>query len=437
MPPNPLTPNFIPGVGQLTTSRYDFQKHLDGINEEPNGPNFRHTADQIDLNPGLTIDTYPATTVQQALQIITDHYYPAPSNASPTVTGLITLAGDLNGVGSTYLTPRVGQIQSIPVSSTVPTNNQYLQFLTSSGKWTPTTLTLAGDVTGPPGATVISSISGSFPAVPIGTNLQLQSGKLITLLTGSTLTANSGSTVNLNTANINFSATSALNFTNGSSLNGTMKVLNNSTLSFLNDSQLEFGGTSIINIGGSSILNNLGSTINFSWPTWQTPVSRSLIQPVLDGQPVTGTFFILEQGISDNATGGAWVVPISRLQNGGTLTSVVCTFQVWLNRTDVPAVLPNLQVIRYTYGNEGTSGVWLSSTNQQFFPTPGSGSAYYDGQNVQKITYTCNQNNVIDNTQYYYVVIITDESGTHSVDQNNFFSLQCNYTNIPDQSWNI
>ena len=197
---NPKTPNYVPGVGQLTTSRYDFQKHLDGVNASPNGPNFRHTADEVDLNPALTIDGYPsehATTVQQALQFINENFFPAPPPATSSVAGLITLAGDLNGVGSTYLTPRVGQIQNIPVSNTVPTNNQYLQFSTITGKWAPATLTLAGDVTGPPGATVISSISASTSAVPIGTSLNLQSGKTITLQSGSTLTAASGSNITI------------------------------------------------------------------------------------------------------------------------------------------------------------------------------------------------------------------------------------------------
>jgi hypothetical protein len=447
MSPNPLTPNFIPGVGQLTTSRYDFQKHLDGINEQPNGPNFRHTADQIDLNPALTIDGYPsehATTVQQALQFINENFFPAPPLATSSVAGLITLSGDLNGVGSTALIPMVGGLQGIPVSNNTPTNNQYLQFLSGTGKWTPTTLVLAGDVTGPPGATVISAISASSSLIPIGANLALQSSKILTLLSGATLTANSGSTVNLSStninfdsANINFSAASALNFTAGSTLNGTMRVANNSTMSFESISQLDFNGSNYINIGGSAAINNLGNTINVNWPTWQTPVNRSLIQPVAEGQTLGGTWLILVQGISDNAAGGSWVFTLSRLQNGGTLSSVVVTFNVAPpGRTNIPAILPNLSVVRCTYGNE-TASVNLSSTDPQFFPTPGSGTAYYDGGAVQKITYTCNQNNVIDNTKYYYVVIITDESGLHSEADNNFYSAQCNYTNIPDQSWNI
>src|SRR5208283_2916523 len=112
---NPITPNYVPGVGQLTTSRYDFQKHLDGINEEPNGPNFRHTADQIDL----TSPVLGATTVQQALITIAADLNPVIAQAtigtSVANLGLITLGGDLQG---TALIPKVIGLRNVPINST-------------------------------------------------------------------------------------------------------------------------------------------------------------------------------------------------------------------------------------------------------------------------------------------------------------------------------
>lgn len=50
-------PTYIPPIGGLALSRYDFQNHFDGYT-------FRHTADQIDMNPPV-IGT--AATVQQSL----------------------------------------------------------------------------------------------------------------------------------------------------------------------------------------------------------------------------------------------------------------------------------------------------------------------------------------------------------------------------------
>ena len=45
-------PNFRPGNGRLATDRFDFQNHLEGINP-PGFTDFRHTADQIDMQTNL------------------------------------------------------------------------------------------------------------------------------------------------------------------------------------------------------------------------------------------------------------------------------------------------------------------------------------------------------------------------------------------------
>lgn len=59
-------PNFKPGIGRLSTDRYDFQSHLQGQNP-PGYTDFRHTADQTDMNPPVLGG---ATTVQSSLENI-------------------------------------------------------------------------------------------------------------------------------------------------------------------------------------------------------------------------------------------------------------------------------------------------------------------------------------------------------------------------------
>jgi hypothetical protein len=51
---------FNPSVGRLSTDRYDFQKHITGVA-------FRHTADQIDINPPVSILGTNYSTVSTAL----------------------------------------------------------------------------------------------------------------------------------------------------------------------------------------------------------------------------------------------------------------------------------------------------------------------------------------------------------------------------------
>lgn len=61
-------PNFKPGIGRLATDRYDFQSHLEGKN--PVGKTgFRHTDDQVDVNPPINSLGLPSN-VHEALENI-------------------------------------------------------------------------------------------------------------------------------------------------------------------------------------------------------------------------------------------------------------------------------------------------------------------------------------------------------------------------------
>ena len=53
-------PNFTPGLGGLSTNRYDFESHIEGFA-------FRHNAIQIDVNPAVVIAGIPYITVADAL----------------------------------------------------------------------------------------------------------------------------------------------------------------------------------------------------------------------------------------------------------------------------------------------------------------------------------------------------------------------------------
>lgn len=53
-------PNFNPPHGGLATNRYDFEEHIEGLA-------FRHNADQIDVDPPVTIDGVQYVTVSSAL----------------------------------------------------------------------------------------------------------------------------------------------------------------------------------------------------------------------------------------------------------------------------------------------------------------------------------------------------------------------------------
>jgi hypothetical protein len=118
--------------------------------------------------------------------------------------------------------------------------------------------------------------------------------------------------------------------------------------------------------------------------------------------------------------------------NGATLASVVVYIQVGVSHSGVPAVLPSLSVFRTAIATGVV--VTLGTVDPKAFPTPGSGAAWYDGGVMQTWTYTCNQNNVIDTTQYVYNMQLIDENGANALGGNKFWGAVLNYTGISNMA---
>lgn len=120
------------------------------------------------------------------------------------------------------------------------------------------------------------------------------------------------------------------------------------------------------------------------------------------------------------------------LHQGATLSSLVVAIQVFdTHAGGVPSNLPTASVIRMPFVGAGLSTQALSTTAvQSFSPAPGSGAAWYNGNNWQFWTYTCNQNNVIDTTQFTYAVLLVDENGANSHSTNSYGGFFLNYSGI-------
>lgn len=95
-------PNYIPNHGGLATSRYDFQDHVDGYA-------FRHNAEDIDVNPAVSIQNNPYVTVSSALDAI--------ANIIATQTsgqGFITIGDNLDTYHNAIATPNTPYDSSVP-----------------------------------------------------------------------------------------------------------------------------------------------------------------------------------------------------------------------------------------------------------------------------------------------------------------------------------
>jgi hypothetical protein len=144
--------------------------------------------------------------------------------------------------------------------------------------------------------------------------------------------------------------------------------------------------------------------------------------------------------------------------NGATLASVTMYFAVSSPHTGaLPSSYPKINIYRVkaqtgvsppnlvaaTDDLDGTSfGQSLVSGGFTAFPAPANLTAYVASSQVQSWTATCNQNNVIDTSQYQYIVEIRDENGATyggTINDSNtmshfnvFFYLALSYTGIND-----
>ena len=161
----PQVPNFIPGIGaQLATSRYDFQKHLDGY------IGYRHPADDVDVSVPFVVNGVTCNTVEKAL-IAIDGYYYNPGNPPPIATaatfGTIKLTYDLGGTADV---PTVIGLYGTRVSNIAPTLNEILTY--NGSRWAPTGSIIVTDIqdTSLSIGVVHSDSSGNFTSSAISSS---------------------------------------------------------------------------------------------------------------------------------------------------------------------------------------------------------------------------------------------------------------------------
>ena len=169
--------------------------------------------------------------------------------------------------------------------------------------------------------------------------------------------------------------------------------------------------------------------------------SGGALNPALNGvaspfSPAAGVAYFIESGtmrtnsiVNTNSVGGSsYYFPLRSLHHGATLGSAVLSFTPSAHASLPSYQQPSFGIYRtpaaYSGGPVGllsTSFVTLAAATVGAYNAP------------QTLTFTPNQNSVIDTTQYIYFAIVWDEAGASgALIGNRFASIAMNYTGITD-----
>ena len=132
---------------------------------------------------------------------------------------------------------------------------------------------------------------------------------------------------------------------------------------------------------------------------------------------------------SGSANVYSYLVPLRQLHNGATMTSASIYLTGAGAHGALPAVMPAFGILRFQVSNpaSGWSSLNSGGTSSQ---DPTAVLATYKA--LHSWSFTCNQNNVIDTTQYTYFAVIWDEANTNALGGNQYAGLALAFTAIAD-----
>lgn len=179
---------------------------------------------------------------------------------------------------------------------------------------------------------------------------------------------------------------------------------------------VQSGGSIRLADGGSDIVLAAGNT------------TQVMFQPVPQALNSSG-FTIPNQQLTGGATAFPVYCPIPPLHNGATITAVNLFFEVTSNHSNPPQFFPSIDIRRVQVGIGGGTDVSLSSGGP-VSASAATGLAWYNGGAMQILTFTPNQNAVVNSNQYFYYVTLIDENGTHAIGGNLYYAVEVVLGNI-------
>jgi hypothetical protein len=186
----------------------------------------------------------------------------------------------------------------------------------------------------------------------------------------------------------------------------------------------------------AGIRTNVGSGFQLGggpgdWPTFSFNRSRTIVQPLMATLGSTNwTGGDSGLGVLGKGFGNQLQIPLLGLHNGATLTSVSMQAIVALHTGGtLTTVLPTFDVRRIAFGSNANASLLSGGPVNPGSP---SNAAWYNSGNPQTWSATCNQNNVIDTSQYQYYVVLVDENIGGAGVANFYGPMSATYSTIND-----
>lgn len=283
-----------------------------------------------------------------------------------------------------------------------------------------------------------------------GESLTFGSGSALNLLSGATETISSGGTVHFNTGShldgyftgnvelnaghLNTSSTGVININNNSGFVcntvGGMQLTNSDALNANAAHAIQVihsggiytnGGVGSIELGGTSA--DIGFGVNTQSITRVIP-PQSLGLPSNWSPYAAGPYPAIY--VPTTTSNQQVIIPLNYLLNGQTLNTVKVLISVGGSHSSLPQHLPAVDVRCVNLTATSVPGADFSlNTGAPISPNPADATAW---NATKSWTFTCNQANLIDRTQYSYYILLTDEYGTNSLAGNVYFGFILNYT---------
>jgi hypothetical protein len=225
-----------------------------------------------------------------------------------------------------------------------------------------------------------------------------------------------------------------LRFANGSTGN---QLLSGSQLTVNSGATLTVSGSAVVT-GASAKLSTASSGRiehgDNDYPLLSashTGRSRTVSQSVLDAQWMTSSAWTVGAISLTTVTSPGGVFRLFfEPHNGATLSTVTLHFIAAAGHGALPAVFPKFDVRRAATASSLGSTASLRAAGAMSYSTALL-ATYNDGA-VKTIAFSCDQNNVIDRSQYLYWIDVTDESGANSIVGNAYYTFLYAYSAIAD-----